>query len=214
MVAEMAHAYLSVADTGTAEIVIKKSRFISTAMPLHSVDEARQILDLAGMEHKTASHICYAYKTGLAGETLRFDDAGEPAGTAGRPILDVIEKENLRNTMVVVVRYFGGILLGAAGLRRAYAKAAAKSVQAAGIASYALHEIFTVTVGYAVYDRVVSFLAGLGIAVENAAYGEEVGFEIAVPVPAALHVTNHLVDILGGRVRIEAQGRSYRQVKG
>ncbi|HHW10323.1 MAG TPA: DUF1949 domain-containing protein, partial [Firmicutes bacterium] len=139
---------------------------------------------------------------------------GEPAGTAGRPILDVIEKENLRNTMVVVVRYFGGILLGAAGLRRAYAKAAAEGILTAGIATYALHEILAVTIGYGEYDRVVSCLAGAGVTVENAVYGEEVGFTIAVPLREVGQVTGRLVDITGGRARIEAQGRSYRQVKG
>ena len=109
----------------TDEIVINKSRFIAYMFELKSLDDVKTNLEFLKKEHKKATHICYAYvfNTGVVSEKC-FDD-GEPSGTAGYPILNVIKKRGVTNTLVAVVRYFGGIKLGAGGLTRAYTKASA-----------------------------------------------------------------------------------------
>jgi uncharacterized YigZ family protein len=112
-----------------AEIEIKKSKFIGYAYKISNVSDAANIVENLKKEHKKATHICYAYK--IIGEIYAekaFDD-GEPSGTAGKPILNVINKQNLSNILVVVVRYFGGVKLGAGGLLRAYTKTAAENVK-------------------------------------------------------------------------------------
>ena len=105
-------------------IEIKKSKFFGYLFDVNSLEEVTKILEKLKKEHKKATHICYAYKIKNGQEIVKFNDDGEPSGTAGRPILNVIEKKNLQNIMVCVVRYFGGIKLGAGGLVRAYTKCA------------------------------------------------------------------------------------------
>ena len=108
------------------ELVINKSRFIAYKIELTSVEQVKEIIAKLKKEHKKANHVCYAYV--YKGEVVseKCSDDGEPGGTAGYPILNVIKKKNLTNTLVAVVRYFGGIKLGAGGLTRAYTKATAQ----------------------------------------------------------------------------------------
>ena len=110
----------------TIELIEKKSKFIGYYLQCNSVEEIKEFLDKLKKEHKKATHICYAYKLFDGQEIVKFNDDGEPGGTAGRPILNVIEKKNLNNVCVFVVRYFGGIKLGAGGLVRAYTKCASE----------------------------------------------------------------------------------------
>ena len=107
------------------ELVINKSRFIAYKLELNSIDDVKPFLESLKKEHKKARHICYAYVFNKDMVSEKCSDDGEPGGTAGYPILNVIKKKNLTNTLVAVVRYFGGIKLGAGGLTRAYTKACA-----------------------------------------------------------------------------------------
>ena len=107
------------------EIVEKKSRFVALRFELDELSDVDEILTKLKVEHKKARHVCFGYVFSLGFVSEKCSDAGEPKGTAGYPILNVIKKKNLTNTLIVVVRYFGGILLGAGGLTRAYTKAAA-----------------------------------------------------------------------------------------
>lgn len=107
-------------------LIEKKSKFYSFAYKICDVKDVEEILLLLNKEHKKATHICYAYKISNGQEIVKFNDDGEPSGTAGKPILSVIEKKNLTNVAVFVVRYFGGIKLGAGGLVRAYTKSASQ----------------------------------------------------------------------------------------
>lgn len=110
----------------TKEIIINKSRFIAYRQDLDSLDDVKSFLSVLQKEHKKATHICYAYVYSKEIISEKCSDDGEPKGTAGYPILNVIKKKNLTNTLVAVVRYFGGIKLGAGGLTRAYTKACAE----------------------------------------------------------------------------------------
>ena len=129
----MKKGFRTIAQRAAVEHVIKKSRFIGAAYPVQTVDEALVHLEAVRKQSWDASHQCYAYIIGENSEQKRFSDDGEPQGTAGMPMLDVLQKKDLTNVLVIVTRYFGGTLLGAGGLVRAYAGAAGAAVDAAGI---------------------------------------------------------------------------------
>ena len=115
----------------TTEIIINKSRFIGILMPVDNIEDINNILNNIKNEYKDATHYCYAY---IIDNTKRFNDDGEPGGTAGMPILNVIEQNNLNHVLIVVVRYFGGIKLGAGGLVRAYSKISSECIKQAKLA--------------------------------------------------------------------------------
>lgn len=115
----------------TTEIIINKSRFIGILMPIDNIEDINNILNNIKCEYKDATHYCYAY---IIDNTKRFNDDGEPGGTAGMPILNVIEQNNLNHVLIVVVRYFGGIKLGAGGLVRAYSKISSECIKQAKLA--------------------------------------------------------------------------------
>ena len=129
--------YRTIARQAKVETIIKKSRFIGSAFPIRTVEEANEILATFRKQMWDANHHCYAYVLGERGEKKKFSDDGEPQGTAGMPILDVIDKKGLTYVLVVVTRYFGGVLLGAGGLvragRRGYPRAAAQHLFAAAL---------------------------------------------------------------------------------
>ena len=129
----MINAYITVARSSREETVINKSRFIGYAAPCISESEALAFLQSVREEHKTATHHCYAYIIGENSGIMRYSDDGEPGGTAGLPMMDVIRARNIVNCCVVVVRYFGGTLLGTGGLVRAYSQSAQSALNAAGI---------------------------------------------------------------------------------
>ena len=114
--------YKSIHKEGRDELIINKSRFIGTACPVETEDEALEFIDKVKREFKDATHNVYAYVIGENSNIQIYSDAGEPSGTAGMPVLNVINQENIKNAAVVVTRYFGGVLLGAGGLVRAYTK--------------------------------------------------------------------------------------------
>ncbi|MDE7300610.1 MAG: YigZ family protein, partial [Clostridia bacterium] len=129
-------SFLSVNGECVTEKVIEKSRFIATSRHVDGEEEAKAFIDEVRARYKDATHNCYAYVADDKGNFLRFSDDGEPQGTAGMPILEVIKNCNLKQTAVVVTRYFGGIKLGAGGLVRAYAGAAAENLAATERVNY------------------------------------------------------------------------------
>ena len=127
-----AEDYLTLARAASSEHVVQKSRFIAAAVPAASEEEALSHLKAQRAAYKAASHYCYAYIIGENAGIMRYQDDGEPSGTAGIPILEALRKNNVVNACIVVIRYFGGVLLGAGGLTRAYSHAANEAVKAAG----------------------------------------------------------------------------------
>ncbi len=202
--------YTSVAGPGQAELIVKRSRFVALVYPVPTRGEAEALLAQAREAHPGARHICYAYKAGLSEETVRSSDAGEPSGTAGRPILDVVEREGLRNTLVAVVRYFGGVLLGAGGLVRAYSAAAAAGVAAAGKAAYSRHLVVQIEVDYQQYGRVERLLGEAGALLETPHYAERVTMRAALQAARADEITRQLADATGGRARCRSLAEEYR----
>ena len=146
--------FFTLAAPGKGEAVIRRSRFIGQAAPAGSEEEALAYISSVREAHKGASHHCFAYILGMNAGTMRHSDDGEPQGTAGIPILDVLRKNSLVNCAAVVTRYFGGVLLGTGGLVRAYSQAAAMAVRAAGVAESLRSVRLQARISYACWDRV------------------------------------------------------------
>ncbi len=187
-------AYRTVRAESKTERVINRSRFISQCFPVKTEEEALARLADVRKQYADASHVCYAYRIGERGETTRFSDAGEPGGTAGMPILDVLRAKELVFALCTVTRYFGGVLLGAGGLVRAYSGGAAEAVEAAGVESHIPGRRLRLRVEYPRYGALESFLHGRA-AVEEALFEESVTLTVCVPEAEAgafvMDVTEH-----------------------
>jgi uncharacterized YigZ family protein len=156
----MLDQYRTVKGLGSAELIIKKSRFIGHAKPVASEEEAVQFIESIKQQHKAATHNCSAYMVGQRDEIQKQSDDGEPSGTAGRPIMEVIKHQGLKNIAVVVTRYFGGIMLGAGGLVRAYTDAAVTGIAAAVPTYQVLHREVLVEIDYTWHGKVENELRG------------------------------------------------------
>lgn len=205
----MLESYASVAARACVEHVVRRSRFIANVFPVQGDADTLKSLQRVRDAHPGATHVCFAYRHGLDTEVVRFSDAGEPSGTAGRPILEVIEREGLQNTLVTVTRYFGGILLGAAGLVRAYSGAAALGIAAAGRATYVLQREYCMALQYPEWGRVEHLLGELGATVLKTAYGAEVSIRVRVPVTRIEALLGYLRDATGGRLEAHSSGEGY-----
>lgn len=140
--------YYTIEKAGSAEFKDRGSRFIAIALPVASVDEFKQNLNEIKKQHPKATHHCFAYRLGVDGNNFRVSDDGEPSGTAGRPILGQIDSKELVNVLVVVVRYFGGTLLGVPGLINAYKSAAALALQITPLVQKQVEKEFIVQFDY------------------------------------------------------------------
>lgn len=140
--------YYTIEKSGSAEFKDRGSRFIAIAMPISTVEEFKQALNDIKKEHPKATHHCFAYRLGLDGNIFRVSDDGEPSGTAGRPILGQIDSKGLVNVLVVVVRYFGGTLLGVPGLINAYKSASALALQITPLVQKQVEKEFVVQFDY------------------------------------------------------------------
>ncbi|MDE6411249.1 MAG: YigZ family protein [Clostridia bacterium] len=167
-------AYFSVSGEATSERVIEKSRFITYCKHVENEEEAKAFLGELHTEHPLATHICYAYICDKIGNFARFSDDGEPQGTAGMPILGVIKAKKLFETLVAVVRYFGGIKLGAGGLTRAYASCAAEGVNGAEVVLFDICTEIAVGVSYSDVKALTRFAEGR--TVTNREYDEKTVF--------------------------------------
>ncbi len=147
--------YFAIAQKGQAEYKDKGSRFLAFAYPVAAVEEVKPILDELKKEHPKASHYCFAYKIGIDGDQFRVNDDGEPPGTAGKPIFGTIESKQLTNTLIVVVRYFGGTLLGVPGLINAYKSAAALVLQTIPVIQKAVEEKRSLHFDYTIINDVM-----------------------------------------------------------
>ena len=163
--------YNTVAKSSEIELVIQKSRFIGRCIPVEDEAEATARLEEVRKRHYDATHNCYAMRIGQL--TARSSDDGEPSGTAGVPILNVLTKSELTNVLCVVTRYFGGILLGAGGLIRAYTAGAARSAEAAGVRTAKPATLFALTVPYPLWQRTEAILRASAI-LENTEFAEVV----------------------------------------
>lgn len=204
--------YRSVASTAEVELVRKRSRFIGLVTPAGSAADAEAFLESVRKRYPDATHHCYAYRVERTA-LVRMSDDGEPQGTAGRPILEAIERNGLENTCVAVVRYFGGTLLGAGGLVRAYAAAASEGIAAAGIAIYAPHAVLRAEVRYADWGSVEAVLARLGAHLVDIDYGASVVADVAVHEGKSAQLVRCLGDVTAGAAKLQVLDRRYMPLR-
>ncbi len=200
---------LTVIGENTYEKIIEKSRFIAYVKHVESEEDARGFLACVRKEHSLATHVCFAFIADKAGNLCRFSDDGEPQGTAGLPILEVIKNKNLTETAVAVVRYFGGIKLGAGGLVRAYSSTTSEALSNASIHSVELCEEWSVFVDYTGVDGLQKYLSSARCVPLSSEYGERVEIRIAVKKAEVERVISALVDYMQGRVQTKKEREYY-----
>ena len=204
-------AYKTIEVPGSGEITEKKSRFIADVFPVRSEKEAQEQLALIKKRYYDARHHCYAFVIGPAAELVRSSDDGEPSGTAGRPIMAVLTGAGLTDAMIVVTRYFGGTLLGAGGLVRAYTQASQAALKATEIVNVRWCTDLEITVDYNMVTPVQRFFEQEGIAVDGTEYDEKAHFRIHTITDDIEKISTLLVSLTEGRVTIVRGGEGYRR---
>ena len=201
--------YKTVKQRAEDMFVEKKSEFIGYISPVANEDEAIAFINEIKKKHPDATHNCHAYI--LQGtEIARFSDDGEPSGTAGMPMLEVIKREGLTGVCIVVTRYFGGILLGAGGLVRAYAKGAKIAIDAAGKSMKRVWTVLYVPCPYTYYERIKLEVAAFGGIIRQCDFGAEVELELLLPEANAQPFLDRLTDMTAGTVEGMETGQEYR----
>lgn len=176
----MAFDYLTVSEPFETELEIKKSRFIGRVYPIADEAEADALLAKVKKEHYKATHVCSAWVLNTVPARQKASDDGEPSGTAGKPILEVINMREIKNVLVLVIRYFGGIKLGAGGLIRAYSSAAAEVLGKGPVIKKQFSDILTVEIDYTSYGGLMNVLAGAGYQTVSENFGEKVSLDFEI----------------------------------
>lgn len=195
--------YLSVSGETVTQKIIEKSRFIVTSRHVEGEEQAKSFIAGISAKYADATHNCYAYICDNLGNFLRFSDDGEPQGTAGMPILEVIKNNKLYQTAVVVTRYFGGIKLGAGGLVRAYSGCAAENLAQAQKVLYEICSESRYTVDYSSVDAAIRYFTECGADILNTEYLNEVVFTVAVKKSGEEEFNSALINRLNGKVTIK-----------
>ena len=172
--------YRTLAGPSTGEFRDRGSKFLAYAFPAYSEEEWQERLEEVRKDHPKARHHCYAWRLGLDGNQFRANDDGEPSGTAGRPILGQIDSFGLTNVVVVVVRYFGGTLLGTSGLIQAYRESTAAALAAGEIVERTVEEVFRLNFTYALMSPVMNAVKALELEMVHQDFGEQAALDIAV----------------------------------
>lgn len=205
----MLDQYKTVLEGGTGEITEKKSRFIATVRPVSSEEEALAFLEETRKKYWDARHNCYAYSVGMNREYTRCSDDGEPSGTAGRPMLDVILGEDIYNVAVVVTRYFGGVLLGTGGLVRAYSKAVQEGFRESRIIEKKHGICLTVTTDYTGIGKIQYIAGERGIPVLGSEYTDKVVMKLLIPSEDVDSVQKAVTEGTNGRAIMEKEKELY-----
>ncbi len=198
---------ITLLSPSTAEIVEKKSRFIAVAEPVRTEAEALGVIERERKKHRDARHVCSAYYLD-SGRTVRANDDGEPSGTAGIPILDLIKKRGLTDVVITVTRYFGGILLGAPGLVRAYSASAKAALDSAVLGEYCTVEHMYCVCEYKDFDKLKYLLESLNAKNITPEFSENVTVSFVVNEEAADVVSGKISDSFAKRIITESLGKT------
>ncbi len=200
--------YLSLKEKGFGEYEEKRSVFYGYCAPVTTEEEAIAFVRGIKEKHSDARHNVYAYVL-RENNAQRFSDDGEPHGTAGLPLLDTLRKQNITDAVIVVTRYFGGILLGTGGLVRAYSSAASLAVENAKIVTYTLYKKMKITLSYSDYQKVIYFLDKREIRHTSATFDMNVSLEAFLLPCEYSNAENSILDMTGGKAIIEETGTEY-----
>ena len=189
--------YLIPFQEATAEVVEKRSRFIGHIWRVASEEGARACIEAARKQYHDARHNCWCYRI-REGTLLRYSDDGEPQGTAGQPMLNVFEREDVWDVCCVVTRYFGGILLGAGGLTRAYGGTAKLALNAAGVSRMRLWATMAVPCTYPLYERMKLLVESCGGSIEGTEYGADILLTVTLPAQRQAELARQVADLSAG----------------
>ena len=198
------------ASPGESELTEKRSRFLGHVRMVESEEEAKAFIAEMKRKYYDARHNCWCYAVRDGAE--RYSDDGEPQGSAGIPMLEVLRRRGVTNAVCVVTRYFGGVLLGTGGLLRAYTQSAADALDAAGVAVVRAWTEAEARCSYAQAERMKTEAAALGVVTEDVVYGADVTLKLLIPQEKTEAVKARLFDASAGSVRLAVTGGSFRAV--
>lgn len=201
--------YKTVYQGGEGEYIEKKSRFIATVRLVETEAQAVEFIEEMKKKYWNATHNCSAFIIGRKAEIVRYSDDGEPGGTAGKPMLEVLQKEEIRNIAVVVTRYFGGTLLGTGGLVRAYTKAVQEGIRNSVIIEKMEGVLIALKTDYNGVGKIQYLIGQEGYPIVKSEYGENVILEVLVPVSDEKTFTNKIIEGTNGRAGLEEKERLY-----
>ena len=204
--------YLTIKENGKHELIIKKSRFITTLIRTPTVEEAEKAIAAVANKYRDATHNTFAYTIGLNDEHVKASDNGEPSGTAGVPELKALQLMKLKNVTAVVTRYFGGIKLGAGGLIRAYSNSVTKAVEAIGVVKRVQEQGVKFQVDYKKFDEIQHYLNQQKILIDNIDYGVSVTITIYIDEGKLKELESDLTNILSGKVQFIFLPKRYNEV--
>lgn len=199
-------------EYGEHEISIQKSRFIAYISRATTVEEAESFIQDIKKKHWNATHNCSAYLIGENDQFQKANDDGEPSGTAGVPMLEVLKKKGLKDTVVVVTRYFGGIKLGAGGLVRAYGKAVSEGLTSIGIVERKLMRIMHTTIDYTLLGKVENELRSSQYTLKEIVYSEQVELLIWVEENQTLEFQEWFINLTNGKAKIDVKKTTYIEI--
>lgn len=205
-------AYVTVAGEGVHESEISRSRFICSLAPAATEEEAKEFITRVRAQHPTATHNCYAYVLGADGGVQKASDDGEPGGTAGVPMLQMLNRRGVRYAAAVVTRYFGGTKLGAGGLIRAYGGVVGEALDALGTVTRRRYRLLTVVTDHQRAGRLENDLRASGHQLREVRYGAEVSMDVGLPHAEVESFRAWLADATSGTARLELGGEVYGTV--
>ena len=205
--------YKTLHKFGVDEYIVEKSTFIGYAKPIKTEEEAIEFVNEIKKKHKDATHNVWAYTVGENMNIQRYSDDGEPQGTAGIPTLEVIKKEDLRDVVVVVTRYFGGIKLGAGGLVRAYTKGAKVGIEAGIVIEKVKYTEVKIKIEYTQLGRIQNEIMNLGCIVKDTIYSEDVELIVYSKIEDVQSLTDRMIDITSGTADVSIGEEYYLSEK-
>lgn len=205
----MLTSYFTVKKYGETEIIIQKSRFIGYVQRVETEEEAQEFVRKINKKHHDATHNCFAYVIGDHDQIQKANDDGEPSGTAGIPILEVIKRQNLKNTAVVVTRYFGGIKLGAGGLIRAYGRSTTEGINAAGVVERRLVTVMHTKIDYTWLGKVENEMRSSHYLIKDIHYLEDVEIETYVEEENVKAFSDWITEMTNGQAIIKEGKQLY-----
>ncbi|MBC1716336.1 YigZ family protein [Listeria welshimeri] len=207
----MLNHYLTIQSDGKHEIIIEKSRFICHIMRVTTESEAQTFIQTIKKEHRDATHNCSAYIIGENDQFQKAHDDGEPSGTAGVPMLEVLKKKKLKNIAVVVTRYFGGTKLGAGGLVRAYGSAVSETIQTIGIVECTLATIIKCSFAYSLVGKIENALEKKNYQINDKEFTDKVVFHVFVDNDDIPHFRKWITEMANGQLELTESTQKYRE---
>src|SRR5690625_2077103 len=208
----MLNKYFTVKQSGEDQLIIQKSKFIGYVRRVETEEAAQDFIHEIRKKHHNATHNCSAYMIGEHDQIQKANDDGEPSGTAGVPMLEVLKKQGLKDTAIVVTRYFGGIKLGAGGLIRAYGNTTSQAIQKTGIVKRQLMQGFLITVDYTLLGKLENVLRNSEHILESIDYLEQVAFLVYVKKENSQAFLDWIIDLTNDQAVITTKDLAYVEI--